>query len=106
MVGEEHPGNLAPPVAHASRFAIATSAADINVSFATMRQVINTKTGMPGEFGALEWFITVAMGPTAASHLCQALQHTLAEYEKKFGKIPQDPQFKIQTSGPDDEPKK
>jgi Protein of unknown function (DUF3467) len=89
-------GMIGPPAVHASRFAFFHTAADVAVSFATIRTVVNQTTGMPGDAG-LEWFTTVVMSPTLAEQMHDALGVVIKDYEDQFGKIPKDPKFSVTT---------
>jgi hypothetical protein len=87
---------VSPPAIHASQFAFYHTATDIGLSFATTRMLINPESGLPTAAG-LEWLVTVMMSPTLAQQLYEILEGVLADYERKFGVIPKDPNFNIST---------
>jgi len=46
----------------------------------------------------VEWVATLSISPVAAAQLLKVLETNIAAYEKKFGKIPSDPSFKVTVS--------
>ena len=88
---------LVPPPVHASRCSVSASAVEVVIAFGTTRALLDQKTGNPGSAAALEWFASIAMSPILADQTRQLLDYILKDYETKFGKIPQDPNFKIES---------
>jgi hypothetical protein len=86
-----------PPTQGASQFALAISPAEILMSIGharvVMTQVPPGTTPAPQPF--TEWFLTLAVSPTATVMLLDQLKLAISTYESKFGKIPRDPSAKI-----------
>jgi hypothetical protein len=61
---------------------------------------------LPGPSGQVlpqpfpEWFLTLAISPSSLVMLTEQLKSAIAAYEGQFGKIPTDPNFKIELARP------
>jgi len=87
---------IAPPTYGASQFGLTMNALEVIVTFGHQRVIMSQETGKPsGQFG-IEWLASHSISPQAAKQLFGAAQMLLEEYEKRYGKIPQDPESKAE----------
>ena len=91
--GIRHDGWL--PTQQANYFSLALNSSEFLLAFGLSRLSM-----MPSAMGDtsqshIEWVAALSISPTAAAQLSQILEINLREYEEKFGKIPQDPNFKL-----------
>jgi hypothetical protein len=86
-----------PQVLPATNIAVNMSAAGICLSFGTMRPAF---VGANAQGPTVEWLVSTMMPPTTAEQLSLALQSALKLYEERFGKIPKDPNAKMETKDP------
>lgn len=91
---------VAPPTQGASSFAITLNANEFLLSIGHSRVTFVDQAGVPTPVPVIEWFMTLAVSPTAVSQLSMALQAGIASYEKQFGKIPVDPNLKMNIEQP------
>jgi hypothetical protein len=86
------------PTQQANEFALAMNGNELLLAFGQSRlSMIPTAVGSTPEHH-VEWVATLSISPVAAAHLLEILQTNIAAYEKKFGKIPSDPSFKVTQS--------
>jgi hypothetical protein len=85
----------APPTYGASRVSVTMSAPEIALTFGVMRVLIDPTTGQPGPNVALEWLATYSLSPIVALQLRDIMADIIDRYEKTFGPIPKDPNFRI-----------
>lgn len=93
--GGAPPSPQLPPVLAANQIALRMNVADIAITLGHVRQIIDPATGGPGERAAIEWLLTVVLSAPAARMLHEGLGGAIAEYEKRFGAIPRDPNQRI-----------
>lgn len=78
-----------PPTQGASQFVLTMNVNEILLTIGHARLGIQP-TGMPTPIPGIEWFLTLAIGPTAAKRLAEGLTALVGEFEKRFGAIPTD----------------
>jgi hypothetical protein len=81
----------APPAAPATKMAVLASATDVAVYFGQTRVAFDTAGAVVAQ--QVEYTSGVILSPTTAKQLQLMLSQTMDEYEKRFGKIPMDPEF-------------
>ncbi|HEY5306253.1 MAG TPA: hypothetical protein VIJ52_06265 [Pseudolabrys sp.] len=86
------------PTQQANSFTLAANANELLVAFGVSRLSIHPTESGPTAQHAIEWVATLSISPVAAGQLVKLLQSGLQEYEKRFGKIPVDPGFKLTPS--------
>lgn len=90
-----------PPTQGVNHFALAVTANEvlltIGISRASMQQ--ESPSSPPTPVIAIEWLMSLSTSPQSAKLLLNSLSQALAEYEKQFGAIPQDPRALINVSG-------
>lgn len=92
---------LAAPTQGASQFAISISAVDILITVGHSRvAMLQNPAGQLTPQPFQEWFMTLAVSPSAAVLLSEQLKSAIATYETSFGTIPRDPNFRITVSLP------
>jgi hypothetical protein len=85
----------APPIAHVTTIHVAVSAVEIAVTLGRGRQMIDRQTNIPLPGSAVEWFQSLSLNPIAAKQIQLALAQSVDVYERLFGRIPEDPNFKL-----------
>jgi hypothetical protein len=89
-VEEKQQTVAAPPTLPGSRFAVLASAAEIGLYIGNLRVAFNPAGDVVAQ--QVEYSHGFSLSPIAAKQLAQILTNTTAEYEKRFGAIPVDPQ--------------
>ena len=84
-----------PPTYSGSRVSVAMASMEVMLTFGLTRQMIDPQTGAPGNVSGIEWLASYSLSPTTALQLREVLDFILKEYQKKFGRIPRDPDFKV-----------
>lgn len=85
------------PTQQANHFTGAVNASEILIGVGVSRASVNQTPQGPIMQGGVEWVVTLSISPFAASALHAILKSSIETFEKQFGKIPQDPNFKIAT---------
>jgi hypothetical protein len=80
-----------------SQFAISTGSREISLMIGQTLHLVDPQTGQPTVEGK-EWHASYAMSPITAQQLFKALESVLNEYANKFGPIPLDPSFTLDTN--------
>jgi hypothetical protein len=90
---------LVPPTESVGHVALALTASEVLFALARTRvmPVLGPMTAIPQAMQ--EYFLTLAMSPTTARNLLNALSEAVRIYEEKFGKIPVDPNVQLQATG-------
>jgi hypothetical protein len=83
------------PTQQVSHFTGAVNPTEILIAVGQSRVSISASPQGPVGSSSVEWLACLSMSATAATMLLQVLQRSIAVYEEKYGKIPQDPNFKI-----------
>ena len=91
MADEQKAEPKAPPSQGVSQFVINATPVEIMITAGVSRMVPHTSGTMSR---AVEWLVTLAISPIAAKQLADGLTDTIQRYEKHFGKIPVDPDYK------------
>jgi hypothetical protein len=86
------------PTQQANFFTAATNPMEILIGIGLSRASIAPSPQGATLQGGVEWVACLSVSPVAAKHLQALLQATIDAYEKQFGKIPQDPAFKLATT--------
>ena len=102
MADEQKAEPKAPPSQGVSQFVINATPVEIMITAGVSRMVPHTNGTMTR---AVEWLVTLAISPIAAKQLADGLTDTIQRYEKHFGKIPVDPDFKLLPARSDGPPR-
>jgi hypothetical protein len=93
------PPTSLPLTENVSQFAIATTPAEFLISLGHARLAMpqGGPVGNPHDTPEplVEWMLTLSISPIAAVMLSEGLKAKIGAYEKKFGKIPVDPDFRV-----------
>jgi hypothetical protein len=82
---------FAPPTQGVSQFVVTMNVNEVLITLGQSRMAINPQTGLPGSGPGIEWLLTLSVNSGAAKLLAEVLSQAIAEYERRFGKIPHDP---------------
>ena len=94
--------DASPPTVAASKFSLSITAVEIIVVIGQTRTVFDIAS--PEAKLATDWLAAYSMSPMAVAQLAKALGNAVALYEKRFGKIPEDPTFSLNATGPSSQP--
>ncbi len=83
------------PTLSANHFAGAFNPTEIMITLGQSRIEMVDFNGVPTPHSAPDWFSTLTISPPAAKQLHMIFSAMIDEYEKRFGKIPLDPNSKI-----------
>lgn len=90
-------GAASPPTFGATSIAVTITPAEILMTLGQSRHLLDPRTEQPSGRRDIEWFGSYSFSPTSAQQLYLALGEALRVYETKYGKIPQDPNVRVQT---------
>jgi hypothetical protein len=93
-----------PPTVSASKFSLSIAAVEIIVVIGQTRTSFDIAS--PEAKLATDWLAAYSMSPVAVAQLAKALANAVALYERRYGKIPEDPTFSLNASGPSSQPPK
>jgi hypothetical protein len=82
---------FSPPAQAATQIAVGVTLAEVSIAFGSNRQVFDTSSGALATSPAVEWLVSMNLPLPTARNLRDALINVIAEYEKRFGQIPSDP---------------
>ena len=87
------------PTQQANHFSFALNGNEFLMAFGLSRLAMVLQPGGAVPEHHIEWVAALSISPTAAYQLHKVLEANLKTYENKFGKIPKDPNFRINQSG-------
>jgi|HubBroStandDraft_2_1064218.scaffolds.fasta_scaffold76168_1 hypothetical protein len=88
------------PTRHVTNVNITATVAEITMTLGQLHSLIDPKTRTLLPPVKTEWFQSLALNPIVAKQMYLGLGRALEFYERQFGKIPEDPSFRLT---PDDE---
>ena len=75
---------------------VASNYGEVMITVGHSRVSVSVADGAPGQVvvsAGVEWLHTTTISPQVAYQLMQRLSAVLADYTRRFGKIPEDPAF-------------
>jgi hypothetical protein len=79
----------------ANHFSLASNGNEFLLAFGTSRLTMASAAAGAAPQHHVEWVAALSISPMAAVQLAEMLRINIVAYEKKFGKIPADPNFKL-----------
>jgi hypothetical protein len=86
---------VALPAHHVTNINISATVAEITVTLGRLHSLVDPETNAIQPAVRTEWFQSLALNPIVAKQMYLGLGRALEFYETQFGKIPEDPGFRL-----------
>jgi hypothetical protein len=83
------------PAHHVTNVYVTVSSPEITVALGRIHALLDPRTNGIGQTMRVEWFQSLALNPIVAKQLYLSLGRAVDFYESQFGKIPEDPNFRL-----------
>jgi hypothetical protein len=84
-----------PPVHSVTNVHVSVNVTEISVTLGRQRILISAETNIPLPTIGIEWFQSLSVNPIAAKQMYLGIARAVELYERQFGKIPEDPNFRL-----------
>jgi hypothetical protein len=86
---------VSPPAEYVTLTHVSATVAEITMVLGRIRALIDQNSNVVRPNVAIEWFRSLSYNPIAAKQLHLVLGVAIEFYEKQYGKIPEDPNFRL-----------